>query len=93
MTIYGWIERKKETGDVKAKIGYQKGYGNKVKDLNKFCEFVKENNGATLSDMVRKSGIKMSIMTCSRILRKINITRKKRHLDTKKGMRTCEKNS
>lgn len=90
--IYDWKELKQKTGDVKAKEGYQKGYGHKV-SLEKFKEIVELNEGLTLKGLVKKSNISMSIMTCSRALRKLNITRKKRPLVSKSEMKKRGKHS
>src|SRR5271157_5916687 len=64
--LYDWKKRKKETGDIRAKDGYQSGYGHKVIDLGKFQQQVESEPGLTLSEIVKKSDIKMSLMTCSR---------------------------
>jgi Transposase and inactivated derivatives len=85
--IYQWKARKEETGEVKARSGYQKGYGHKIKDEKKFLKLVEENAGLTLKELVKKSKIKMSIMTCSRALKKLKVTRKKRVMDTKNEMK------
>jgi len=91
--LYDWKRRKKETGDVRAKEGYQHGYGNKVVDLVKFQQQLEGDPGLTLSGIVKKSGIKMSIMTCSRALKKLDMTRKKRPLATKNKMKKNDKPS
>jgi|WetSurMetagenome_2_1015567.scaffolds.fasta_scaffold1225633_1 transposase len=91
--LYDWKKRKEETGDIRAKEGYQNGYGHKIVDLKKFQQQVENEPGLTLSGIVRKSGIKMSEMTCSRALKKINITRKKRPLGIKSKVKKSGKHS
>jgi len=91
--LYDWQKRKKETGDVCAKEGYQNGYGHKIVDLEKIRKQVEKDPGLTLSGIVKKSGIKMSLMTCSRALKKLNITRKKRPLGIKNKAKKSAKHS
>lgn len=81
--LYDWKKRKKETGDIRAKEGYQNGYGHKIVDLRKFQQEVENNSGLSLPGIIKKSGIKMSTMTCSRALKKLGMTRKKRPLGIK----------
>jgi transposase len=85
--IYHWKKLKDETGDIKPKENYQRGHGHKIVDFDKFKEIVKTHSGLTLEKLTEKSGIEMSIMTCSRALKKLNITRKKRPTDLKSAMR------
>ncbi|RDD34446.1 putative transposase [Wolbachia endosymbiont of Cylisticus convexus] len=56
----------------------------KITDWNKFTEFAKKYGGKTLSEMA-KLWSNVSIPTIHRALKKIGLTRKKRHMDTKKG--------
>jgi transposase len=85
--IYHWKKLKDETGDIKPRENYQRGHGHKIVDLDKFEEMVKANSGLTLEKLTEKSGIEMSIMTCSRALKKLNITRKKRPTALKSAMK------
>jgi len=85
--IYHWKKLKEATGDIKPKENYQRGHGHKIEDLATFKEMVKANAGLTLEKLTEKSGIDMSIMTCSRALKKLNITRKKRPMDLKNVMK------
>lgn len=75
--IYDWKKIKDATGDIKPKGHYQQGHSHKIENMDKFKEMVEQNSGLTLQALVKKSGIAMSIMTCSRALKKLNITRKK----------------
>ncbi len=81
--IYDWQRLKQATGDVKDKEGYQNGHSHKIQNLERFKACIGENTDLTLEQMVKKSGIDMSVMTCSRALKKLNMTRKKRPMDTK----------
>lgn len=88
--IYDWKKLKQKTGSIKAKEGYQKGYGHKV-ELKTFKKVIESNSGLTLTGLVKKSGIEMSIMTCSRALKKMNVTRKKRPLVLKNETKKKDK--
>lgn len=92
-TVYNWKKIKEETGDVAAKENYQRGHGHKIVALDKFKELANANSGLTLEKLVERSGIEMSIMTCSRALKKLNITRKKRPMDSKNAMKKKDKRS
>lgn len=39
-TLNLWLNRREETGDYRAKVGYQPGYNPKIINLEKFQEFV-----------------------------------------------------
>ncbi|WP_367364002.1 IS630 family transposase [Candidatus Tisiphia endosymbiont of Nedyus quadrimaculatus] len=75
--LYVWIRLKKQTGDIKAKEGYQKGYGHKIPDLLAFGNLIKEDNSLTLTEIAKKLDNTVSIMTISRALKKLNISKKK----------------
>ena len=89
--IYDWKKHKDSTGSLKAKEGYQAGYNHKIKNVEAFKRCVEENSGLTLQELIKKSGIEMSLMTCSRQLKKLAITRKKRLTDSKNVMKLSEK--
>jgi transposase len=76
--IYDWKKRKSLTGDIRAKGGYQKGYGHKISNLDDLKQVVEQAPGLTLKKIIQKSGIQMSVMTCCRALKRLNFTRKKR---------------
>ena len=46
-TINLWLARREETGDYKAKVGYQQGYGAKITDLESFREFARKEGSKT----------------------------------------------
>ena len=83
-TLWEWQQRKKETGDFQSKKLGNGGYNHKITDWNKFTEFAKKYGGKTLSEMA-KLWSNVSIPTIHRALKKIGLTRKKRHMDIKKG--------
>lgn len=82
-TIYQWLKLKKETGDIKAKFGYQKGINSKITDLEEFKEFVEKHRNKTSAEMARDWRNAISASTILRYLRKIDYTRKKRAIFTK----------
>lgn len=55
-TIDLWLKRRKVTGEVKAKSGYQKGSRHKITDWNKFREFAIANGSLTQAEMARFMG-------------------------------------
>ena len=89
--IYDWKKLKASTGSLKAKGGYQAGYNHKIQNAEEFRQCVEENSGLTLQELIKKSGIEMSLNTCSRQLKKRAITRKKRLTDSKNVMKLSEK--
>ena len=50
-TINTWLHRRRETGDIKAKTGYQKGYNPKIPNLEQFREFAQINGSKTQKEM------------------------------------------
>ena len=50
-TIDLWLKRREKTGSYQAKQQYQKGYGAKIPDLEKFKEFAQNNGHLTQKEM------------------------------------------
>lgn len=76
-TLHLWLQREAQTGDCRAKTGYQKGYGLKITDLEVFKSFVTEHPDKTQAEMAELLSIEVSPRSISRALRKIGFTRKK----------------
>lgn len=76
-TINLWLTRREETGDYRAKEGYQQGYGHKIEDLAKFQEFARENGSKTQKEMAKTWEGEISDLTIGKALKKIGFTRKK----------------
>ncbi len=91
--LYDWRKRKAATGDIQAKSGYQKGHTHKVVDIEAFQRQVERHSGLTLAGLIKKSGIDMSLMTCSRALHKLGITRKKRPITIKNKAKKNDKHT
>ena len=76
-TINTWLHRRRETGDIKAKTGYQKGYNPKIPDLKQFRKFAQINGSKTQKEMASEWPESVSDRTISKALKKIGYTRKK----------------
>lgn len=78
-TIYRWINKRKQEGDIRPKTHWQKGHGHKISDLEAFKKFVEENPKRTLAEMAEAwGGVKR--MTIYRALKKLGFTHKKNQL-------------
>jgi transposase len=91
-TINLWLKRREETGDYQAKVGYQKGYRPKIADLDKFKQFAHQQGRKTQTEMAQAWSEKISARTIGKALKKIGFTRKKKLMDTEKGMRKKDNN-
>ncbi len=76
-TIYLWLRRKREEGTIAPRKNWRQGHSNKIADLEKFRQFVKENEGLTATDMAEKLGT-ISLKTVCKWLKRIGFTRKKK---------------
>jgi len=86
-TVTAWLARKEATGDVQAKVGYQRGHSQKITDPERFTAFVQEQGEATLEELAAAwGGVKR--MTIWRQLRKLGYTHKKRPFDMPSAMRS-----
>lgn len=83
-TITAWLARKEATGDVQAKVGYQRGHAQKIPDLERFKAFVQTQGEATVEELAEAwGGVKR--MTIWRSLRKLGYTHKKRPFGMRSG--------
>jgi transposase len=89
-TIYRWLDRRKKTGSLARKSGYQKGHSHKITDWEKFREFAEINKNLTSSKMAlaweKTTGVQISKSVIKRALKKIGFTSKKKLLGTQKQM-------
>ena len=75
-TITAGLARKEATGDVQAKVGYQRGHAQKITDPARFTAFVQGHSEATVEELAEAwGGVKR--MTIWRQLRKVGYTHKK----------------
>lgn len=89
-TIYEWQQRQKETGDFQSKKPGSVGYGHKITDWEAFKLFAERYGHHTQSEMAELWEGDISRQTISRALKKINFTRKKRHMAIKNEMKRKE---
>jgi len=91
-TIYEWKHLQKETGDIKAKIrGRKKGKWGRIKDLNKFKEFVDNNQDKNATELSICWPEQISKSTILNYLKLIGYSYKKKLFIIPKEMRSQEK--
>ena len=86
-TINLWLQRKAQTGDVKALPNRPPGNNHKITHWERFRAFAKTHGEKTQVEMAKLGEGDISDRTISRALKKIGFTRKKRPTATKNGMR------
>jgi transposase len=77
-TINLWLQRKVQTGDIKAKPRQASNKNQKITDWEKFRAFVEVHGDKTQVEMAQLWDGEISDRTISRALKKIGFTRKKR---------------
>jgi transposase len=92
-TIDLWFKRKAQTGDFKPHPTRPPGHSHKITDWEKFGEFAKAHGDKTQEQMAQLWEGEISDRTISRALHKIGLTRKKRPMATKNGMKSSAKHS
>lgn len=75
-TIYRWYKKYKKTNDKTYKENYNTGRPSKIRDLNKFKEFIDNNKDSSLHTLANRFG-NVSFMSVYRALNKIGYTFKK----------------
>ena len=76
-TIYLWRHQRLIRGHSQPITKYQKGYGHKIKDLDKFRDFVLKNQSLTIKEMAKAwGGVSKSML--HRKLQALNFSRKKK---------------
>ena len=55
-TIPAWLARKEATGDVQAKVGYQRGHAQTITDPEQFTVFVQAHSEATSEELAEAGG-------------------------------------
>ncbi|WP_155068146.1 helix-turn-helix domain-containing protein [Piscirickettsia salmonis] len=85
-TLHRWKKMHDDTGDVKARTGYQEGYNHKVNDLEEFQQFIDQHRGKTHQQLADLYPIEMTAKTMGKWIKKLGYTRKKRASDTKSAM-------
>lgn len=92
-TLDLWLRKEQKTGDFRPVIPQKKGAAPKIKDEEKFREFVKENSDKTQGKIAELWGDNLTQQNVSYACQKLNITRKKKLTAIKKEMKKNEKNS
>ena len=92
-TINLWLKKRELTGDYEEKKGYQRGYGHKIQNWEKFRKFAKKNGDRTQAEMAEAWDEKISQRTISRGLKKLGFTRKKRLTGMKNDLKKKDLNS
>lgn len=88
--VYRWDELERATGRYSPQ--YNPGDRSTIKDDLAFIEFAKAHAHSTLQQMADHWDGEVSIFAISRKLKKLEITRKKRHLATANGAKKSAKN-
>ncbi len=89
-TLHLWLKRQEETGHIKAIT--DGGRPQKIKDEQKFREFVRENDDKTQKQMAELWGNNVTQQNISYFCQKLGITRKKKPMVIKREMMTKEQN-
>lgn len=87
-----WLKREKEMGNCRAVVKFQQGCGHKIRDWKRFREFVQQHGDLRQGQMAQLWGDKVTQQNISDALRKIGISRKKKHTDIKKETKSNGKN-
>lgn len=85
-TLDLWLKRSEQTGDCQAITHYQQGNRHKITDWQRFREFVQEHGGKTQGQMAQLWGDNVSQQNISDALRKLRLSRKKRHMAINNAM-------
>lgn len=75
--VYGWLKRKRETGDFQALPNQPPGNRHKITDWEKFTKFVEVNGDKTQVEMAKLWTEKISDRTRLRALKKFGLRGKK----------------
>lgn len=93
-TLDLWLKREQETGDFRAKqTGKSKGKFQKIQDLDKFREFVRQNGERTQKQLAELWGDNLTQQNVSDALNYLGITRKKKLTGIGKEMKRNAVNS
>lgn len=89
-TLDLWLKKQKETGNFHPVKPKKKGPNLKVKELDKFQEFVLKNQDKTQKQLAELWGNNLTQQNVSYACRQLNITRKKKLTATESGMNNLE---
>lgn len=83
-TIYLWLERRRDNGDLKPITNFQQGHSHAIKDFKSFKSTVNQYPDRTQKELGKL--LKVSASTICRAMKKVGYTRKKRPTCIKRGM-------
>jgi transposase len=86
-TLDLWLKREKETGDYQALSSAPKRDRHKIKDWQKFREFIQQHGDKTQAQLAKLWGENVTQQNISDGLRKIGFSRKKKLTVTENEMR------
>ena len=78
-TLDLWLKREEQTQDYRAITNFQKGCRHKITDWERFREFAQKHGDKTQGQMALLWGNNMTQQNISDALRKLGLSRKKRH--------------
>src|ERR1700722_4458829 len=55
-TLHAWLKKSRKGMDIKPRLNWQKGYGHKITDLEKFKKFIDDNSDLNLTELAEKWG-------------------------------------
>jgi transposase len=82
-TIYLWLERRRDKGDLKPITNFQQGHSHAIKDFESFKSTVNQYPDRTQKELGKL--LKVSASTICRAMKKAGYTRKKRPTGIKRG--------
>ena len=85
-TIYDWLKRYEETGDLSPSPHNHHGHSHKITDWQTFEAFARQYADKTQAEMAELWPTTISDRTISRALKRIEFTRKKRPMATESEM-------
>lgn len=89
-TLHLWLQRKAETGDVKAKPRGRSTHPRKINDADKFRAFVTRHADKTQVELAQLWEGEVSSRTICRALKTLGLTRKKRPTAIVNAMKQSE---
>lgn len=83
-TLYKWQDMQKQEGEIRPKVGYQKGHSKKITNMAEFKKLIDNNADKSLKELARISN-RWSASTIWRGIKSINYSYKKNFCAPEKG--------
>ena len=90
-TLDLWLKREEQTGDYQAITNFQKGCRHKITDWERFGAFVKQHGDKTQAQLASLWGDNVTQQNISDALRKLGVSRKKKHMAIEKETNSSAK--